>query len=697
MSESQLSDRIILKILSGVQAGAEVSLTPGEYTIGSGSNDDIQFIDVSLKAGHARLRVASGKIEIAGGTGTATIGDGLKVVADSEWEEIEPLTIVTVAMVRFVLGPANANWGTLSEDHTSSEKKPGRAKPFPFTEKLGIDHLVQGGRSSQLIFIVAIAILLGAAAGSFFSFGGRTSFLAPLTAADVERVARETLDQFPFGKQVTLKREVDGTVYATGFVKDGFERRALADAVEKAGLPVYLRLGVLDSLYNEISSFIKAAKIPVTFTLSNTGDLSLDGVVLDEDAANNFVRRIKEAVVGLNRVDSKIRTAKSLVEDVRKLSRLAQIDQFVVFRLDHDLIEVSGALPVSKTDGWVGFLQSYARHYSKNIGLRILVHLQNTDGTLVTANAQSDRRAVVLNAPGNSNDTALDGDKLLRGEFTMSDIFAGRVSTSNMREAQAAAPPKIQPAKVSAADEVVPVPRTAFNPFRLATQANSLIASWISGELNGTDEASKELDNAVTAVTKARAGLDLDASGEEGDRKKMAENYLPLFSADPQAGAKADACRQGSRLTAENIPTVLFWLDLLSVSSQTLFLNFTPEDQALILEAALDPSFVASCMARSGGSKPVRSLYLAEAARNPSFVRFVTRKFQSYPLDVSGANLTGQRYIQTRNGPKMREGEAPDGASRLAVVGELGAAVRGKNGYSAIIYESTLNWLSQNK
>jgi type III secretion system YscD/HrpQ family protein len=680
MSESQFSDRIILKILSGHQAGAEVSLAPGEYTIGSGSNDDIQFIDVSLKPGHAKLRVAPNKFQIAAGTGTVSIGDGHKVVADSEWQEVEPLAVVTVAMVRFVLGQPNANWATLTDDGTPQDKKSGWSKRFPFAAKLRIDRLTHETRLSLFAAIVVGAVLTGIAIHSLFSPGDRTGLVVRIPAADVERIARETLDQFPFGKQVALKREVDGTIYAIGFVKDGFERRALADALEKAGLPVYLRLGVLDALSNEVSAFINAGKVPVVFTLSTTGVLTLEGVILNEDTASTFVRRIKEAVVGLNRVESKIRTGKSLLDEVRKLGRLAQIDQFVVFRLDRDLIEVSGAVPISKTDAWVGFLQSYIRHFSKSIGLRILVYLQNADGTPV-ANAPSGTQAITINGPGDGNDTALDGGKVLRGEFGMSDIFAGQSPASNSRRPSADSTPK-------QTGEGLPADRAAFNPFRLAAEANKLIASWVNGQLGD------DTDDALTAVTRARAGLD---GGDEADRKRIAEIYLPLFSAGPQPNTKADACRPGSSLTSQNIPTVLFWLDLLSVSFRTPLWNFTVDEQALILEAALDPSLVASCLARDGSTQPVRSLYLAEAARNPGFVRFVTRKFQSYPLDVSGASLIGQRYIQTRNGPKMREGEAPDGASRLAVVGELGAAIRGKSGYSTIIYESALNWLNQNK
>ena len=69
-----MSDQIP-KLLTGNQAGVDVTLAPGEYTIGSGEDDDLKLMDVSLRQGHLRLRVAveegESKVELAGGAGTA--------------------------------------------------------------------------------------------------------------------------------------------------------------------------------------------------------------------------------------------------------------------------------------------------------------------------------------------------------------------------------------------------------------------------------------------------------------------------------------------------------------------------------------------------------------------------------------------------------------------------------------------------
>jgi hypothetical protein len=123
--------------------------------------------------------------------------------------------------------------------------------------------------------------------------------------------------------------------------------------------------------------------------------------------------------------------------------------------------------------------------------------------------------------------------------------------------------------------------------------------------------------------------------------------------------------------------------------------TFPLEDQGFLLEAALDPKLVADCLVRAGSEVETTSLYLNEAPQNPDFVRYLLRDYRPYSLDVSGASVSGVRYVQTVDGAKLPEGGAPDSASRLALVGELGVVIRQKNAYFTVIYPPRLNWLSE--
>eukprot|EP01037_Dinobryon_pediforme_P019895 gene19895-20400_t len=368
MADAKSMERIVLKVLSGVQAGAEVSLPPGEYTLGSGAEDDIQFVDVSLKPKHARLRLGGGKIEIIGTSGTLTTANGLSLAADADgWQEIEPLDVITAGTMRFALGLPRANWTSLGDavapeaggDHPRARRRPGgsqqAAKRMP------------AGRMRQYALPVVLLALVGGSAAYLLSSSGdrtQTSVAAKLT--DLQ-LARQAFDTFIFGKAIQLKQEVDGTIYASGYVESPVERRALMGAVEKAGLQVRFRVSVLQSMRSEVDNLIKASKLPLTFQLTEGGTLVLEGLILKEEVMQKFVDRLTTDVTGIAQFENHIRTAKSLLAEIEKLGRMAQIDQYVVLRLDNDLIEINGILPADKTDAWVGFLQSYSRRFGKDI------------------------------------------------------------------------------------------------------------------------------------------------------------------------------------------------------------------------------------------------------------------------------------------------------------------------------------------
>jgi hypothetical protein len=673
MNEAQPFERIVLKILNGVQTGAEVSLTPGEYSIGSGTEDDIQFMDLSLKPGQARLRIAAGKIEIAGGSGGITIGDVLKIAAGSDWYDVEPLDIITAGMIRFVLGPPNANWTTLIKEDGPLKEEPLQSRRPYFGASLPA-MLKPAGKVGQLALPAAILLAVIAIGAWYFPFGSRERPVRQIAQDDAEKLARQALDQFPFGRPVILKREVDGTIYATGFVKDGFERRALVAAIEKTGAQVYPRISVLEALRNELDGLIKSEKLPVTYTLSPNGELVLEGLILDEAAAQRFVDRIRGAIAGLNLVESRIRTAKSLLDEVQKVARTAQIESYVLLRLDGELIEANGILPIDKIDSWVGFLTSYSRRFSKEIGLRSFVQLQKPDGSLVGAPGQP----VMIGAQGET----LDRDRLLQGRYKINDLFASSSPVAPQPTTAGVASPRFAFAAPPTQSELLQS-RERTDVVRLAQRANELVLAWRSNP--GEGQLARDFE---FLVRQRAAILNANASAEGA-----ADRYMPLLATD-LSRESGSACRPGSRLTVENLPTAIFWLDLLSISSSYSLVTFALEDQGFLLEAALDPRLAADCLARAGETVKTASLYLAEAPRNPDFIRYLLRDFRSYSLDISGANITGQRYVQIRNGEKMREGGAPDGASRLAMVGELGSIIQQKDAYFSIIYPQQLNWLN---
>ena len=100
----------ILKVLSGNQYGAEVTLSDGTYSFGSGPEADIQIVDVALQPLHGQVRLRDGKIELRAAQGELTTASGLVVAKDDDsWHEIAQLDAVTAGLSRFAIGGQNGS------------------------------------------------------------------------------------------------------------------------------------------------------------------------------------------------------------------------------------------------------------------------------------------------------------------------------------------------------------------------------------------------------------------------------------------------------------------------------------------------------------------------------------------------------------------------------------------------------------
>lgn len=744
-----LADGAILKILSGVQSGVEVSLVPGQYALGSGEDDDIQIIDVSLAPGHLQLRISSRGIQIRALTGSVRTNNGIALDPNSDWHEIEPLDVLTVGTTRLALGPASAAWTSITDiEEVNTPREKEEIKP----ERLDIRELISRiDMRKQALPLLALLMVLGLAVWYLSSGGDNIAGRPGVTPANIAEV-HNVLKRMPFASDITLRQEVDGTIYATGYVDTVVERRAIASAIEETGVPVYLRIWVLQSMRQEIEGIIEAQKRKVTFDISKDGVVTLNGIIPNDVEADEFVKTIKEGVLGVNGIVSNLRTPSSILAEVEKLAQSSRIKPWVLFRFDNGLIEATGALPAEETDSWSGFLQVYARRFARDIGLRSFVQLQDV-------NIHPAAHAITIGSPAQSaGDVEFDVSRIQQGNFTPDDVLIGARSDQSPNKSTDAA------AKDNPPSALQDGPSTHAGQNALPTiSSNNQVSSTVSdhslspsdgmktpmvpdagrsatvtsaainnGEPNGhvLDHPSINIEttpaNDSTPVANvpfsdsARLLLDqwrdgrlqqgtnansllqalerLNREGSGGaptrlNRQQLHDRYLPASSSDMTA---KDVCWPASQLRPQDAAAALFWLDTLSMGKTLSLSSFDSANQKALLEVALNPRRVARCIARAYPDTDVldRSVFLREIKRNPAFIRFIVRDIASFPLQVSGASSAGEvRFIQTRAGVKINEGASPDDASRLILVGELGAVVEVPRGIASLIYGPDLVWL----
>jgi hypothetical protein len=418
------SQSMIFKILNGPQNGVEVALEAGEYSIGSDREDDLQITDVALSAKHGRLRIADGRISISADSGAISTSTGLVLNAgEAGWHDIDQLDVVTLGATRFAVGKASANWAGLLASNTANAP----AEKAVRTEGRALLHsgrLVRFGLPALALIILAgfLTIALSSPQSSISSLIKRNS------VSDVELV-RTAIAKLPFGAQVKVREEVDGSIFASGYVDSLVQRRAVNDAVAGTGVQVRMRLWARDVVRNEVASLIDVRRLPLTFDLTPDGHIVLKGRELDKAKVDELSALISQQVVGVSGVRSEVVTAENVLENVRELARRAKVGEGVLFRLASldnggQLIEATGAIRNDQIDAWLGFLKSYASTVADFMALRSYVGIE---GQTVIVNNTTPAVPGSTDAVAAKDKTADAVPLILASEKTAPDAFGRRV------------------------------------------------------------------------------------------------------------------------------------------------------------------------------------------------------------------------------------------------------------------------------
>ncbi len=686
----QTSQGHILKVLSGAQTGVEVAMGPGEYSLGSGPDDDLQFVDVSLTPGHARLKIEDGNVFVAGGSGSAKTQTGLDIaVGDEDWQQVEDLDVITIGTTAFALGSPKADWAkvvnyrdTLDTPNPRSEKRL-VAPPKAQTERR-THRLVWAGALGLCIFMGA-SVLLTPLLGS----GSQAN--AVEQRADLD-VLQEAFASVPFSHTVTLRQEVDGVIFANGYVDAPVERRALLNAAETTGIPVRMRVFVRSSIRQQIAGLIERQDLPVTFKMTDAGVVTLTGDILDAEQAARFVSRLETDISGISKIDNRLQTADSYLAAVRQLAARSELQEQVLFRLDGQLIEASGIIGPNKLDNYVGFIQSFARRFADHIPLRSLVQLVNENGQVIaTAAAGNQGDPIVIGATQTTQ--GLDLNRLKQGSFNAGYVFddlEGERPTEETVETTVTEQPDAVVTVTDRADQSAPVA----NVSSASQDATRRLAGFANDLLEGGSDTK---DNGVFNVAALQSILSELKNRWGTQNEDVSFNFLPLVVSP---ASTSERCWNNSELTLANLPLVLFWLDMLSVTRELDVTDLDVQSQHLLLEAALSPSNTVACAQRlslmHGAQLKDVSLFLDEIQRNPDFIRFIARNVDAFQLPIAGVMAgSGARYVQVVSGLRLREGASPDPGSKLASVGELGALIRTSDSVSTVIYGKDLAWMSK--
>ena len=666
------TNTVVLKILSGVQAGVDVSLVDGTYILGSGDDADIQLFDVSLSPHHARLIVQNTRVSIQTLSGSLQMRSGVLLEAGSKAHELRPLDLVTAGTTRFAVAPLAANWALLG-----TAEAPARARRL-FSQPPDLT-LVWRQHRRALLSAVAGLFILGfwiVPHGMVYitTLGGR---LAPAQ----EQVLSAALQSLDFPQHLTIRRSGDGSLHVDGLVNTLDERQSAVAAIKQTGIPAATHILVLETLREDLTAAIAAEASGIDFAIAGDGAIVLQGTVPDEERAAAVIQLVRDTVGDALPLRSSLRTFDDLLAEVTALARRAQISRSVQFRLDSHMIDAEGTIPLAQLDAWAGFLQSYSRRFSPSLPLRSLVRLQNPDGA---ADEKVPLTPFYIGADNPVDGRMINLERLGNGRYTAADLLIGG-EAADARSASAqiaerpAAPVAVTPRPAKAGIDLAAVLDQGSEtlPANLDSLAQRAIYLFEKGQLVGTTSA--------IALHEALQEL------EHPDG--YAQTSLAIYRTLLQTGREKPQrpCWTGSAVTMNNVTGALFWLDVFSGSNGLSVTSLDLRDRTIVAEAALNPTKVARC-AQLVSDGALTSRYLERVSSEPHLAGTLLRDIPPAGVRISGLSLPGNRYFQTTGNQILQEGALTNANMSVNSIGELGVLFTSGAGISVSFIGDELAW-----
>lgn len=303
----------LLKIVKGVNSGAEIALAEGAVTFGSGESCDIVLADATLAAEAFVLESAAGAVT-------------LRILPDGEQKILSPYVVFAVGGMEFAIGPDGETWPELKREEVAPPPEPENAEESAPAEPpaepeaapaaeaapvVATTTETKSRRSGCLWFVLTVVLIilafllglfLSRRYSSWFDRFQKTESPAPAE----EPVAEPAVDSLPeliAGAGLALETADDGT----RTVRGNFARRA--DRLEFAAAAYRLDPGLKLDLGDDET--LRAGAEELVFLLT-------EGKIKVESATNRTV-----TLVGRSKTrEALLETVAALCADVNRVKTI---------------------------------------------------------------------------------------------------------------------------------------------------------------------------------------------------------------------------------------------------------------------------------------------------------------------------------------------------------------------------------------
>lgn len=311
--QGAIAAELMLRVLAGPNAGAEMRLSAGEWLIGTATEADILLAEPVLAPQHVRLVVEPGGVRVTAlAPGTTLQGAELPVGEAMPFLERTALAIGSSVLA---FGPPGASW-TLQDVPSPQPAAPAPApEPEPpqavsAPPQAPVDKPRRAKPSVlRLAPVVLPMVMMGAAggAGLWWVLRPPPPREARPDLGDTSRRLAAALRAAGLQDQVEIARRGDA-VTMRGLLRDEEALRKALAAQREAGVPVEAKLATEAQLLEQGSVVLRALGLEGALEQPRPGYLVLRGTAPDAARVEEAVRRLRTDLPLVRGVEDRVVT-----------------------------------------------------------------------------------------------------------------------------------------------------------------------------------------------------------------------------------------------------------------------------------------------------------------------------------------------------------------------------------------------------
>ena len=367
-TSDQANPTSILKLLSGLQSGAEVALGDGDYLIGSHDECDIVLLDDSVAQQHVLLTIDGDQLQLTAKDHTVAIG--AHELACDESTDLPIPTVIGLGTTFIGLGTVETDWLNVPlpqandrSDSTSTEPLFGRPDVAPMhaqeeeaTASPKARHASSWVAIGALAAVALAAVFFGQDIMAWMNTKEESKATAPVSLLAETKATIAALDM-PAVKAIQDSR---GNIELNGYSSTKASKQGLLDALKAADITVISHIRTVDGLTKGVRETLDSLQAQqVDFSYLGEGGIQLQGYLGADISERQLISILQQDIPGIRRIQSTVRTLDDSAADLRQRLNSAGLSSRVTINAEHEQLVASGELDARLEVIWQGVMRAF--------------------------------------------------------------------------------------------------------------------------------------------------------------------------------------------------------------------------------------------------------------------------------------------------------------------------------------------------